>query len=126
MKILISEEQLKKIIRAEEAYSNEGSLLTIINGKRDVGFFVAIDITKKLLDLIRENHLKMMYVKGNPNDAFIIYRQGSELQALELKELAEKYGGYLAYNATEEDSRRIGQLLSYHPDDIEDYIKHTH
>jgi hypothetical protein len=42
---------------------------------------------------------------------------------MELKDIAEKYKGYLASNATAEDTRRIGQLLDYDEDKIEQFIK---
>jgi len=43
----------------------------------------------------------------------------------ELLQIANKYGGKLHYDANEEDSRRIGQILNYHPNEIEDYIRHN-
>jgi hypothetical protein len=64
-----------------------------------------------------------MYVKGNPYDAYVAYLPGSENKATQLKDLAEKYGGYLASNATADDTRKIGKLLGYQEDKIEQYIK---
>ena len=72
--------------------------------------------------LIKDNGLKSMYVDGNKYDAYVVYAPGFEKDATELKDIAEKYGGYLRYDASEEDSRRIGQLLNYQESDIEDYI----
>lgn len=126
MKIELTEDQFKKIIRASEAYSDLESIKTLVNGKRNVSFITiassSVEDIKKILNLINQNDLQPLYVEGNPYDAYVVYRKGAEREALELKSIAEKYGGYLSSKASEDDSRRIGQLLSYHPDDIEDYI----
>ena len=66
--------------------------------------------------------LKTLSVPLNPNDCYIYYRTGHEKQAQELKDIADKYNGYLAYWATKEDTRRIGELLQYDPKDIEEFI----
>ena len=41
---------------------------------------------------------------------------------LELAKIANKYGGYLSYEATEQESRRIGELLGYDKKDVDGYI----
>lgn len=129
MRILITETQFRNVIRASEAYDDLQSVMTVADGKRALCFIaiksVPEKIKKQIYKIIEHFQLKVMYVEGNQWDAYIIYRQGAESEAYELKTIAEKYGGYLSVNATEEDSRRIGQLLSYHPDDIEDYIIHN-
>lgn len=129
MNILIREEQLRSIINASEAYNNLMSIESLVDGKRGVAFITLKNeppkIVKKIYELVNENSLKVLYVNGNQNDAYIVYRQGFENEAKELMEISQKYGGYLSAFASEEDSRRIGQLLSYHPQDIEDYIVHN-
>jgi hypothetical protein len=37
-------------------------------------------------------------------------------------DIAEKYNGYLSYKADENDTRRIGQILEYKPEEIEAFI----
>lgn len=117
---------LREIINASEATTDVGSVQTILDGKRGVAFISKIGNSSQDWDtiqqMIEDNGLKTMYVKGNPNEAYIVYAQGHEKDASELKDIAEKYGGFLRYDATEEDSRRIGQLLNYKESDIEDYI----
>ena len=73
--------------------------------------------------IVDENNLKSLEVEKNPHDAHIIYRPDSEKEANELKDIANKYNGYLSYKATDEDTRRIGQLLGYKAKDIETYIE---
>jgi hypothetical protein len=118
---------LNETIRASEAYTDKGAMQTIIDRKRNVGWLVrgATDPGdwEELQGMIQQNGLKTMHVEGNEYDAYVVYRPGHEKQARELKGIAEKYGGFLYWNATEEDSRRIGELLEYDPEDIEDYIQ---
>jgi hypothetical protein len=118
---------LMEDIDPAEAYTNRDSVQTIIDGKRDVAYVVekgdTPDNWKVVTQMIADNELKSVYVKGNPNHAYIIYKSGAEKTAMELKDIAEKYKGYLASNATAEDTRRIGQLLDYDEDKIEQFIK---
>jgi hypothetical protein len=57
------------------------------------------------------------------SDAWIIYKDGYEKQAQRLVDIAKKYGGYLSYKATEEETREIGKLLEYDEASIEDFIR---
>ena len=113
-------------IKAEEAYSDIDAIQTLADGKREVAFIVEKSNTptnwKNILNVIKEHNLQMLSVKGNPYKAFIVYISGAKPKALRLKELAEKYDGYLASNANEEDTREIGKLLGYRKEDIEKYI----
>lgn len=122
MRTLNSLSTLKEEISAKEAYNNLGSIQTIISGRRNIGW---ITFPKKQeLSLIRGSGLETLPVPLNPN-SYIIYRQGFEKEAEELLNIANKYQGRLSVNASEEDSRRIGQLLGYKQSDIEDYILHN-
>ena len=117
---------VKEVISASEAYNDLDAVQTIVDGKRGVAFIAWKTMPDRYVEpvqkLIRDNNLKSMYVKGNKYDAYVVYAPGFEKNATELKDIAEKYGGYLRYDASEEDSRRIGQLLNYKESDIEDYI----
>lgn len=111
---------LKEEISAKDAYNEYDSVKTIIDGKRDVAFTTLDNISTKAL--IFMNGLKKIKLQsGN----YIVYRKGAEKMAEELLNIANKYGGTLHYDASEEDSRRIGQILNYHPSEIEDYIQHN-
>lgn len=119
---------IKEEIRPEEAHRDPSSVQTVIDGKRDLGF---IALTNSIMpeeafwDAVEKNNLKTLLVPSNPYRAYIFYRPGAEDKAEELKDIAEKYGGFLKHNATEEDTRRIGQLLGYRKEDVEDYIERT-
>jgi hypothetical protein len=114
-----------KTIRAHEAHNDNNAIETVINGKRNIGTIGLIhnSLTGNFWDIIKTNNLKVLKIPSNPQEVYIYFRPGSETQAQELKDIAEKYNGYFAYWATENDTRRIGQLLSYHQNDIEDFIK---
>ena len=114
---------LMEEISAKEAYDTYESIKTIIDGKRNVGFVELNNIVYKLLLSLKS--LKKIKVQSPTEVNYIIYREGSEKEAQELYDIAMKYGGSLSYTASEEDSRRIGQILGYKKDDIEDYIKHN-
>lgn len=120
-------ESMREDISASEAYTGLTSVKTLVDGKRDVAFITKGGNSKKdwleINQIIKDAGLKVMPVKGNPSEAYIIFKPGAEQKATELKDIAEKYGGYLSYKATEEETRRIGQLLSYNEQEIEDYIK---
>ena len=117
---------LREVISASEAHNDLDAVQTIVDGKRGVAFIVWKTMPDRYVEpvreLIKDNGLKSMYVDGNKYDAYVVYAPGFEKDATELKDIAEKYGGYLRYDASEEDSRRIGQLLNYQESDIEDYI----
>ena len=121
------QENIRRILReeisAKEAYSTYGSIKTIIDGKRDVAFIELNNIVNRLLISLKS--LKKIKVPSSTESNYIVYREGSEKEAQELYDIAMKYDGSLSYIASEEDSRRIGQILGYRQDDIEDYIKHN-
>ena len=116
---------LSENIDPEEVFSNVGALQTIIDNKRNIGFFSLDEINspKTFWEIVKENDLGFIKVEKNPNNAYIIYKKGYENDAEELKNLANKYDGYLSYKATEEDTRRIGELLGYKKEAIDSFIE---
>jgi hypothetical protein len=128
MKILITEEQQKIIneyIDPSEAHNEVDSVKTLCDEKRGVAFLAGMNITtfRIVAQMICDCKLRHINVPSNPHIAFIVYRKGYEKQAQELLNIAEKYGGYLDAMATEEDSRKIGELLEYDPKEVEGFIK---
>jgi len=117
---------LKEEISRDDVVTDIESVRTIVDGRRGVAYVAEIGTDprdwKAIQNMVKDNHLKAMHVKGNEHNAFVVYAQGHEKDAMELKSIAEKYGGYLAWNASKEDSRRIGELLNYKKSEIDDYI----
>jgi hypothetical protein len=109
-----------------EATTFVGSVQTIVDGKRDVGYIALKNIPKDEIEqiktLVSDNNLKILSVKGDQKPT-IIYKADKELEAKELKDIAEKYNGYLSIKATEEESRRIGEILGYSKESIDKYIE---
>lgn len=120
-------EILLEAILPSEARNNMDSLNTVIDNKRNVCFLVEKSGSpsewKTIQKLISENKLKVMYVKGNPGNAYVVYRSGSENQATKLKDIAEKYGGYLSAKASKEDTIKMGELLEYDPEEVEKFVQ---
>lgn len=119
---------LKESIRAAEAYRDEHAIQTVIDGRRGVGFITMKSTTmgkEAAWDVINKGGLETIKIPENKFDAYIYYnpnKLGAKEDAEELEDIANKYGGYLAYNATDVDSTRIGQLLRYKKKDIKAYI----
>lgn len=116
---------LREEINASEAYRDENALKTVIDGKRDLGFITLKTATipeKMFWDEIKKNDIKTVNLPLNPYNAFIYFRKGAELKAIELANIANKYGGYLSHEATKDETIRIGQLLGYKDSDISNFI----
>jgi hypothetical protein len=117
---------LSEIIDPSEAYNDTDAVQTLIDGKRNLAFIVEKSNNKdnwaRIQKMIADNGLKAMYVKGNTNNAYVVYTPGSEAKANELKNIAETYNGYLSANATKEDTIKIGELLGYNYDKIMAYV----
>lgn len=122
----IIDRHIDEKIRAEEAYYDKSAVQTVIDDRRDLGWIalnVSVDLKpNEFWDMIKKGDLKTLKVPKNPNNVFIYFRKGAEKKAKELKDIADKYDGYLAYNATKEESRRIGELLGYEEKDINYYL----
>ena len=123
---MIKLKTILETIKAEEAYHDISAMQTVIDGKRDLGWITvkaSSDLEpKEFWDIIKRENLKTLKVPSNPFEAYIYFKPGAERKAKELLDIAEKYEGYLAWNATEQDSRRIGELLGYRKSDIDAYI----
>ena len=115
---------VSEAIKASEAYSTYSSLKTLLDGKRKIAFVNKNDFkykeVKELLTQLRG--FEEMPVKGEHNTV-IIYHPDSYRQAVELKEIAERYNGLLHWQASLRDHRRIGELLEYEKGDIDNFIK---
>ena len=101
---------LKEEISAEEAINDKSSVKTVLDGKRKLGFIVldGMDFPEKnFWDIVRKFDLGIVKVPSHPHRAYVYYVKGAENEANELKDIAEKYNGYLSHKATDEDTRRI-------------------
>jgi hypothetical protein len=118
--------QIVETIRAADAYNDASAIQTVIDGERDLGFITLRGSTlskEEIIKRIKNGGLRMLSVPDNPNEAYIYYLPGARKKAEELAAIANRYGGYLSYQASADETRRIGELLGYHPDDIQSYVK---
>jgi antitoxin component YwqK of YwqJK toxin-antitoxin module len=117
---------IMETIKASEACNNLNSIKTLEDGKRGIAWVQINDIDdrekKYILKSINKNDFGFITVKENPYKPIIIYRNGYRQNAEELTRIASKYDGYLSGKATYEDSKRIGELLEYDPEDIQTYL----
>jgi len=118
MKIL----PLYEEIEAEEAYTDEGALKSIIKGKRDIGF---IDIKRSYRKILERHNIKIIPIRMTSIDNLksVIFRntpEGEE-KANRLCAIAKSKNGYLRDDNPEE-AREIGTLLGYSEKSINDYI----
>jgi len=124
--LLKEQKDIREAISPSEAYNDEDSIQTVIDGKRNLGFIALKNTTipnEDFWKLIKQYDLETIEVPSNPFGALIYFRKGAEKEAKELRDIAEKYEGFLAYDASDEDSSRIGELLGYRKEDVDAYIE---
>jgi len=129
MKLLENFDEFLNEIKAQEATSDDSSIQTILSGKRDVAF-IAITVQKYIdprtaitaLSLAVNRGLNLLPIKGREDGlAFIVWKRDAKT-AKALADFATKKGGYLN-DETPDEARLVGKLLSYEPEDVEEYIK---
>jgi MinD-like ATPase involved in chromosome partitioning or flagellar assembly len=126
--ILKFKDFLSESISYTDATHDMDSIQTIIDGKRDLAYLVltsnkvldprtAIDALKLAID----NGLNLLPVKNRSEGvAFVVYKNDLK-SAQALADLAAKKEGYLN-DGTPDEARFIGRALSYHPEDVEEYV----
>lgn len=131
MKLIITEQQLKFIIiehiHPMDVDDDYKSVLSICEGKRGVAFIVIDYLSdkkyEKIINLVNKCNLNSVSVPKNPYGAYVVFKDGFEKDAHELRKIAIKYDGFLSPNADENETRRIGELLNYDPEEVERFIK---
>jgi hypothetical protein len=120
------EEFVNEAIKAEEAHRDKSAIQTVIDGKRDMGFITlktAVDLSSnEFWNLVKTHNLGTIKLPQNQFEAYIFYNKSAEKKAKELAKIANKYGGFLSYEATKQESKRIGELLGYDKADIDWYL----
>lgn len=115
---------INETVHPMEVNTADKAIKSVLNGKRKIAFVTNLE--QDDIDLFNSNeNMESMRVKGNPNMAFIIYRndvQGAKEDAIELRNIAHKYGGYLPITAGE-DTYRIGILLGYPETEVKKFVK---
>lgn len=114
-------EKLDEEIHAREAYTDEGSLKTIIKGKRNIG---VIDLRKGLIPKLQKHNLSVIPVRMTSPYSMIsiIYRKIEKENAFKLYKIAKSKDGYFRDDNPDE-AREIGKLLGYTDESIKEYIR---
>ena len=119
---LFEQRCLTETISASEAYRDYDALMTVVNGRRTVSFLLA-DEVRRYMSTIKKSGLKLMVIRrsgtGWYGDAYIVYSDYND--ALHLKEIMDKKGGYLSHD-TPEDAIENGEALQYHNSDIKTFV----
>jgi hypothetical protein len=115
---------IKEEISPTEAYTPDSSIQTLIDNKRDVAFIHSYNINY-YKDIFDKHNISYMKIPVD-NINYILYKASGIEKAKELFKIAMKYGGELSYRASAEDTVRIGQLLGYKKEDINNFIKKIH
>lgn len=107
-------------IDGKDAHTEEGSLRTVLDGERDIGY---IGITKPMIGEIEKQGLMLLPIRMLSMDKLqcIIYRSNVKDKALELYDIAKSKGGYLK-DETPAEAREIGELLGYSEQSINEFI----
>jgi hypothetical protein len=112
-------------IHPNESMDPLKAVQTLIDRRRKIAYLVKYDLNSYELRLklqeLYEDGYKRLDIKGECNP-FLVYHPSAQLEAEELRDIAEKYNGYLADWATIEDHKRIGELLEFHEEEIERFI----
>ena len=103
------------------------SINTVYRGLRKLSYHVMRDFDfygfTEIYDKLMQNpDFRELAVEGE-NKPFIIYHKDKQKEAEELKELAERFNGYLHSDAPLHIQKRFGEILEYHPEEIEKYIQ---
>lgn len=114
---------LNEEIDASEAYTDDGALKTLINGKRDVGL-IATYHKPRMEKRLRKSGLNLLSIQQRNHDIgmTIVYSNKGKQNAEKLYKFMMSRGGYLS-DKTPEEARYIGKLLGYNDISISQYIR---
>ena len=114
--------RMNEDIDATEAETLAGSIISVIEGRRNVGFITKVD--PDILQGLSNNDINVIPVQrlDTSGKNYIIYRDAGKSDAIKLRDIVSGLGGY-ADDKTPEQAREIGKLLGYTDRTINEYIK---
>jgi hypothetical protein len=117
--------KMKENIDPSEAYSNVGSVQTLVNGKRKVAMIAlrGQSDAAETIKIINDNGLKKIGIDQRPGaEVYVVYVPGAEADAKEFTNIINRYGGYASSKASYEDTKRMGELLGYKKSTIDAFL----
>ena len=113
--------EINEEIDAKDAYSEEGSLKTLLSGRRNVAFIVVNDQLRKLLEK-RKFHIILVRPCDNRLSWWsIVHNSDGRENAIRLYKIAREKHGYIGDN-TPSEAMEIGRILGYSENSIREYI----
>lgn len=127
-KIVISERQYQLIktkiqeeIEPTEAMNHNSSIQTVLDGRRDIGFFGGA--TGAEIEKLKKSGLR--FIPIGVNNAYVFYREttesAAEEKAYQLAKIAKRNDGYLPTKSPEE-TYVIGVLLGYNKNEVKKFV----
>ena len=117
--------KMKENIDPSEAYSNVGSVQTLVDGKRKVAMIAlrGQSDAAETIKLINDNGLKKIGIDQRPGaEVYVVYVPGAEADAKEFTNIINRYGGYASIKASYDDTKRMGELLGYKKSTIDTFL----
>ena len=117
--------EIKEDIDPSEAYSNVGSVQTLVDGKRKVAMIAlrGQSDAAETIKLINDNGLKKIGIDQRPGaEVYVVYVPGAEADAKEFTNIINRYGGYASIKASYDDTKRMGELLGYKKSTIDAFL----
>ena len=117
--------EIKEDIDPSEAYSNVGSVQTLVDGKRKVAMIAlrGQSDAAETIKVINDNGLKKIGIDQRPGaEVYVVYVPGAEADAKEFTNIINRYGGYASSKASYEDTKRMGELLGYKKSTIDAFL----
>jgi len=135
---------LNEVIDASEAYTDEGAIQTVLDGKRNVGYVQLTsgeieDLKSKGLNIIpvfpKRSKVRKEYIKSLSSGgwgkagatyfadvSYIIYNNQGEDDAYKLYDYMKARQGFVSDN-TPDEARYVGKLLGYSDKSVEEFVK---
>lgn len=135
---------LNEVIDASEAYTDEGAIQTVLDGKRNVGYVHLTsgqikDLKSKGLNIIpvfpKRSKIRKEYIKSlSPGGwgktgatyfadrSYIIYNNRGEDDAYKLYDYMKARQGFVSDN-TPDEARYVGKLLGYSDKSVEEFVQ---
>lgn len=80
------------MIRASQAYTNIGSIQTILNGERNVGCIIINQGEEsEVYTILKNNNISFLKIEKNRFNFNVIFRESHKQDALDLAAIADKY-----------------------------------
>lgn len=119
----ILEKNINEEIDGREAESEQGSLKTLLSGRRNIAF---VSVNEKLRRLLEKRGYHIILVRRHDTDKFswwsIVYNNEGNEHAHRLYKIAQVKHGYLN-DRTPDEAMEIGRLLGYTEESIKDFIR---